>query len=551
MALKVLMLRKKLGEKQTELAELRKTAAGFLTRETELEKSIEEADTEEEKAAVEEAIGQFEQEQGDNTAAVSKLEGEISDIEKEIEELERSAPTPPKAGEAGRKENMKNMETRTFFGMTMEQRDMFMAREDVKDFLQRARQLKSQQRDITGAELGIPEVMLPILRDNVDKYSKLLKHITCKPLNGKARQNIAGAIPEAVWTEAISNLNELKLDFHQIEVDGYKVGGYLAIPNSTLEDDDNLSLAATILDMLGQAIGLAVDKAIIYGTGAKMPVGYMTRLAAATQPSWWGTNQGKFTDLHTSNILKLNLATSTGEAFFATLIAALGVASPSYAINGPVWVMNRKTHIDIMAKALAFNSAAALTAGVNGTMPIVGGDIVELEFVPDYEISGGYLDLMRWSERSGANLRSSDIPLMLQEQTVFLGSQRYDGKPARGEAFVAVNYHNTEVTTTKSFETDYANSTIGTLIVTTAASTSASGKTVVTVAGASDGADLKYKKAGTPLTVTNGEKMGSGWDTITSGSEVAAETGSYITVVEVDDTGKAVKVGAGVATAKA
>ncbi len=39
------------------------------------------------------------------------------------------------------------------------------------------------------------------------------------------------------------------------------------------------------MDMLGQALGKAIDWAIVYGTGSKMPVGYMTRLAAQSEPA--------------------------------------------------------------------------------------------------------------------------------------------------------------------------------------------------------------------------------------------------------------------------
>lgn len=99
----------------------------------------------------------------------------------------------------------------------------------------------------------------------------------------------------------------------------------------------------------------------MYGTGVKMPVGYMTRLAAQSKPSWWGTNQGEFKDLHTSHILKLNVASATGVEFFQALIGALAVADPTYSQSGePTWVMNRKTHMDILARALAFNAAGAL-----------------------------------------------------------------------------------------------------------------------------------------------------------------------------------------------
>lgn len=62
MALKALVLKKRLNEKKEQLEELRKAAEQLQTREAELEQSINEAETDEEKSAVEEAVEQFEQE---------------------------------------------------------------------------------------------------------------------------------------------------------------------------------------------------------------------------------------------------------------------------------------------------------------------------------------------------------------------------------------------------------------------------------------------------------------------------------------------------------
>ena len=66
MALKVLLLRKKLTDKQTELRDLEKAAEGFEARETELAADIEAAQTDEERAAVESAVESFEAERSDN-----------------------------------------------------------------------------------------------------------------------------------------------------------------------------------------------------------------------------------------------------------------------------------------------------------------------------------------------------------------------------------------------------------------------------------------------------------------------------------------------------
>lgn len=444
---------------------------------------------------------------------------------------------------------METNETRTrFFGLTIQQRDAFLAREDVSGFLSRLREMRGQTRSVSGAELGIPTVMLDLLRENIGRYSKLIGRVRFRPLKGKARQNIAGTVPAAVWTEAVDSLNELELSFTQVEMDGYKVGAYLAIPNSTLEDDDNLALASDVMDMMGQAIGKGIDLAIVFGTGSKMPVGYMTRLAAQEAPAWWGKNQGAFTDLHTSNIIKLDASASSGVEFFQKLIAALAVADPTYSQSGePSWVMNRKTHMDVLAKAMAFNASGALVAGMQNTMPVIGGLIVELPGLPDYQISGGYLDVYSLVERAGANIRSSDIPLMIQDQTLFTATQRMDGKPAVGEAFVAVSYDNQAVITDHDFAPDYANSELGTLTVVSAAG-SGKGKTQLTVTGATPGSVLMVKAGAQPTLVKSGQKPGSTWAAYTSGADLTAATGSYATVVELDAAGKVVKAGSVVVT---
>lgn len=56
------MLRKKISEKKEALNELRKAAESFETREAELEQAIAEAETDEQKAVVEEAVDNFEAE---------------------------------------------------------------------------------------------------------------------------------------------------------------------------------------------------------------------------------------------------------------------------------------------------------------------------------------------------------------------------------------------------------------------------------------------------------------------------------------------------------
>ena len=91
MALKVLILRNKLGDLQNQLTTLREAATGYEAREKELEADIAEAGTDEERSVVETAVTDFETERDKNTAEQQRLSGEIAGIEKQIRELEKAA----------------------------------------------------------------------------------------------------------------------------------------------------------------------------------------------------------------------------------------------------------------------------------------------------------------------------------------------------------------------------------------------------------------------------------------------------------------------------
>lgn len=444
MALKTLLLKSKLERSKANLAKLKEKDADFAKREAELEAAIGEVTdetSEDDRKELETQVDSFNEEKEQHEEEKSNLEEEISKIEEDIAEEEKRAAvtTKPKERE-GRKVNTMANRTR-FFGMSTQERDAFFASEEVKSFLQRARELGKEKRAVTGAELLIPAVVLDLVKENVAKYSKLYKHVNVKPVPGKARQNIMGTIPEAVWTEMCAKLNELNLSFASVEVDGYKVGGFIAICNAVLEDSD-IALATEIISALGQAIGLALDKAILYGTGTKMPLGIVTRLVQTEAPANYPAEVRSWANLSESNVIAIS--GKTDAQLFKALVTATGAAKGVYSRGAKFWAMNETTRNTLIANALTINAAGAITAGIEGTMPIIGGKIEELSFIPDGVIIGGYGDLYLLAERAGTSLAQSEHVRFIEEQTVFKGSARYDGTPVIAEGFVAIGIDGTK-----------------------------------------------------------------------------------------------------------
>lgn len=458
MALRTLMLKKELDQKRKALEELRRKDAEFEARNVKIEAAIEEAETEEEKAVVREEIDAFEKDTADHDAAKKDLDEEVRKLEAELDELENETdpePAPKEAAPEERKDMVK-MDTRRFFGMTIQERDAFFAREDVQEFLNETRNAIREKRALTNVGLTIPEVMLGLIRENIEGYSKLYKHVNVKAISGEGRQIVMGTIPEAVWTDCCANLNELDLAFADVEVNCWKVGGYFAICNANLEDSD-IDLATELLTAIGQAIGLALDKAILYGTGTRMPLGVVTRLCQTSQPADYPATARTWVDLHTSNVKAINSSGMTGPELFAAIVTDFGAAKAKYSKGEKVFCMNEKTYTAIAAKAISVDAAGNIVTGVFDKMPVLGGVIETLEFVPDNVIVGGYFDLYLLAERAGTKFATSEHVKFLQDQTVLKGTARYDGQPSIAEGFVAIGINNTTPTASMTFAPDTAN----------------------------------------------------------------------------------------------
>lgn len=425
MALRALMLGKELSTKKARLEELRAKMTELETREAEIAQAIEEAETDEEKAAVEEAVTGFEAEKDEATKEVESLETEVRELENELEQIETPAPDPEARTTAAEpdtrtREEIPHMKKR-FRDWTMDQKRALTEREEVQQFLGVIRTAMREKRAVTGTGALIPTVILDLLRDNIEEYSKLYSRVNMQPVGGIARQPIQGAIPEAVWTEACANLNELDLSFTGVEVDAYKVGGYFRVCKATIEDTDPV-LTNALIEALGQAIGYALDKAILYGTGTKMPVGVVTALAAETG---------------TPNIVS-HASTVTGAALVKALVLDSGKMKSKYSRGAKLWAMNETTYTKLVAELVEVDASGAYVSAVNGVMPVIGGDIVVLEFIPDDVIIGGYFDLYLLAERAGTNIETSEHAFFIEDQIAFKGTARYDGKVIRTAAFVAI-----------------------------------------------------------------------------------------------------------------
>jgi len=460
--LKTLLLRNKIDVSNKKLEALRAKNADFDKRTAELAAAIKELDentSEEDRKVIEDKSNAVDSERDANDKDVADLEADIKRLNEELEAAEKTAeeavkaatePEEPKAPEGGeRKVDFTHMENRDVFkNLTREERKALFERDDTKKFITDLRSI-AKRTSVSGTEVTIPEVMLPIIKPIIEANSKLKKYLNVSAIRGTGRQATMGTIPTAIWVEATAAVSELALAFNAVTTNGYKVCGYFALDNSDIEDSDE-NLIADAMTALGEAIAKAEDKAAVYGTGSGMPLGFVTRLAQAAKPADYPATERAWKELDKTNIL--TITGKTGADLFAEIARSVKPCINDYAQNNLFFVMSEATRLELVAQSAGKNSNATIVAGIAGNqMPLVGGSIETCNWMKDGDIAFGYGEGYKWVDRKTLTVSQSTDVKFLDDQTVIKGVARADGRPVIAEAFGILNIAGVAPTTTITF----------------------------------------------------------------------------------------------------
>ncbi|MDH6367139.1 MULTISPECIES: phage major capsid protein [unclassified Breznakia] len=390
--LKKLKLAKQKEMREKQLSDLLEREAELKTREAELEDAISEAETDEDLETVNEEVEKLNTEKDEATAAKTKLEDEIRDIETQLDELE------DKSKEV-KNEERKNAEKK-------EVREMktgyeYLQNEEVRSFYGNVAKAVLDKRAVTGTDLLIPDVVVNRIESKITEYSKLIGEVEVIDLNGNARVITAGDIPTAIWMECCDPVAELADAFDQIELDCYKVGGFIPVCNATL-DDSFVALANILEERLAKAIAKAIDIAIAKGTGVKQPTGMMLNAVDGGTVTSIKDLLPLVAKVNSEEVVKIYMSKTTLLSRVAPELL-LATADGKYFVN--------------MASFAGYEFVTSDAFAVD-------------EFV----IGAGKEYLL--GRRKGVTLATSTDVRFIEDQTVFKATARYDGKPKKNDAFV-------------------------------------------------------------------------------------------------------------------
>ena len=413
----MLVLLKKKALREQALEELRNKRAELEAEKETIGNLVDEAETDEQ---ITEAEGLIEA----NEAAIAELDGEIEAADEEIRGFDDDIKSlEQRSREAGKKNTEKterevgtleinyNARTRVEKRARMAQA---IKHDEVREFLSKMNDI-AQKRAVDNTDILIPEIIVNMIEIDSQFVGNVVRLVRQETANGTARIIMAGDTPEAVWLECCGPLSELGLDFSQVELDCWKVGGFISICNATL-DDAFINLGVHIVDQLVNAINKAKDKAVVRGEGAtqKQPEGIIPNLPADNKV----TSAANYAD-----IIKL----------YAKL--------PDDAVNITM-LMTRATYYTYFAPqtlAVTATGQVVMQPHANAVMPdgtpvvFVRGDVV-----PFGQILFGDFSKYFMLNRAGIAIARSTEVRFIEEQTLFKATARCDGKPVKNNYWVLV-----------------------------------------------------------------------------------------------------------------
>lgn len=407
--LKSLVLKKKLEQLRNDLTPINTELEDITKRESELAKDIETREelTDEEMEVIEEEVDGNEKKKEELLEKKKELEDQIKEIEDELKELEDKSDEVVKNDnkETEERNQIKEKNIRGGANMKMERREQLrqlVQVEENRNFFEDVTNLILRDTtELKGKELLIPKEVMSLINQEVVGYGELVNHVNKITLNGEGRIVFNAGTPKLFWTEQCESLKEAVLgEINEIELDGFKLGGYVFLCKAFVEDAI-IDVADYVVKEFAQAIAIALDEAIINGKGAsaKEPEGILTALAS--------DEEKQVKDL-------LGLLGAVGEL-------------NSRAKNVKL-VVNRATYYSrILPETYGKDSNGKIVYGLDQKLPD-GTQVVISEAVANDKFVLGDFKQYVLAERKGMTFDTSDQVRWIEEQIGYKTSGRYDGK---------------------------------------------------------------------------------------------------------------------------
>ncbi|PEQ34871.1 phage major capsid protein [Bacillus cereus] len=276
-------------------------------------------------------------------------------------------------------------------------------------------------KGFAGTETLVPATVFERVFEYLRVNHALLNHIQFVNTTGVTQWVVKkGYVQSAWWGKLCEEIKELLDDgFEVIATNLYKLSAYVPICNAML-DLGPIWLDRYVREILAESMAIALEEAIVKGTGKDQPIGMMKDLKAAV-------TAGVYSDKTAIPLTDLT-PTSLGKEVMAPL-----TNGGRRAVSNALIIVNPLDYWEKIFPATTFLTQNG--AYVSGVLPIPATVIQSLA-VPKGKMIAGIASDYFMGVGSTQKMESSKEYRFLEDETVYLSKQYANGRPKDNDSFL-------------------------------------------------------------------------------------------------------------------
>lgn len=277
-----------------------------------------------------------------------------------------------------------------------------------------------EKRAFTNLDVALPKTVFDRVFDELDKEHPLLNKIAFQNTTAVTEWVIRKTDCEAAWWGKLTDTikKELSQGFDKIKTDMYKLTAYMPVSKAMLDLGPEW-LDRYVRAVLSESISMALEYAIVAGTGKDQPIGMIKDLKGSVV-------EGVYPD---KAAIKLNdfKPTTLGKSVMAPLTKGGSRAVPS--------ILMLVNPLDYWEKVFGATTFLTLQGTyVHGVMPIPS-EIIQSVAVPKGKLIAGMGKDYFMGIGSSQKIEYSDEYKFLDDERTYVSKQYATGEPIDNESF--------------------------------------------------------------------------------------------------------------------
>lgn len=366
-------------------------------------------------------------EKDDADVNLDELEQELRNLEKEEQDIKRRQQIAAgiQAGSIDANPIVQpKTEERTFEGMerdeilsTSEYRSAYLKRLLGRELNDAEKRALTTAADSAGA--AVPTQTLTMIIDKLRQTSALFPLINVSYVPGNLSLVVANAKNAAAWKTEGTDGTPADDTVIEVNLTGYELIKLVEI-SAAAQAMTIDAFEAYIASEIGRQMAIAVENAILNGTGSGQPTGILTGI------TWDANNSHEW---------------ANGSAVgYDDLVDGLALLPTMYH-NNAVFVMNRKMLFSGIRKIKTDDKQPIFTYNPQDAArnSILGYPVIVDDYMPDNTILLGDFSYYYWNFAQAPQIETSRDAGFRSGKVVYRGLAVADGKPALAEAFVKIS----------------------------------------------------------------------------------------------------------------